>query len=147
MKTTEDLSECKSREEVVDFINSFLNHSTNNDEEREALRHTFRAGYCYYFATMLQAAFNRGTICWAAPYSHVVWVDDNGCPYDIEGIYSSEANLYIPVSFLGDFQGIFLHVNEDGPFPSWDDIVRIIRNYEDSCKKPHIDLDYFKPKE
>ena len=45
---------------------------------------------------MLKLAFKRGEVCWAAPYGHMVWVDDDGIPYDISGLDDSDTNDYIP---------------------------------------------------
>lgn len=57
--------------------------------DHEIIWQTFTAGYCYYFAVMLKDAFQRGEICWCAPYGHICWVDDNGVPYDISGVCDS----------------------------------------------------------
>lgn len=44
--------------------------------------------YCYYFASMLQQAFNRGKIVLAAPTAHIIWEDDNGVGYDANGTFT-----------------------------------------------------------
>ena len=51
---------------------------------------------------MLKDVFNRGQVCWAAPFGHMVWVDENGTPYDIEGKYQGEAFYFIPEDMCGD---------------------------------------------
>lgn len=77
-------------EDVMHFITNFRTHYSrfNNAEpvdQEETIRHLFEGGYCYYFAHILKLAFNRGEVCWAVPFGHMVWVDDNGVSYDIEG--------------------------------------------------------------
>lgn len=94
--------------EVLTFIDNFMTKAAT-EEEQECLRRTFRAGYCYYFAHMLKEAFGRGEVCWAAPFGHMVWVDD-GIPYDVEGAYYGEAEFFIPEKYLGDAVLAFKHV-------------------------------------
>ena len=79
--------------DVISFIEGFLG-------DHEIIWQTFTAGYCYYFAVMLKDAFQRGEICWCAPYGHICWVDDNGVPYDISGVCDSECDFYIPVRYI-----------------------------------------------
>lgn len=57
---------------VLQFIADFACHTATNGDEYEILRSTFRNGYCYYFARILKTAFNRGEVCWAAPFGHFV---------------------------------------------------------------------------
>ena len=95
--------------QVLDFIENFLAHQ-NKDEAEPILKDQFNAGYCYYFAVILKAAFNRGQICWCAPYGHMCWLDTDGIPYDIYGICISEADYYIPVEYLGPCIQDFLHI-------------------------------------
>lgn len=101
----------KASEDVVSFISNFLNH-TKDKTAISILQQQFAAGYCYYFAVMLKSAFNRGEVCWCAPYGHLCWVDDDGVPYDIYGICISEADYFIPVSFLGDALDDFKHTDK-----------------------------------
>lgn len=101
----------KGAEDVCNFIEQFLSHS-NSYEAEVVLKEQFNAGYCYYFAVILKAAFNRGEVCWCAPYGHICWVDDDGTPYDIYGICISEADYFIPVSYLGNCLNDFLHINK-----------------------------------
>lgn len=70
-------------------------------ESEDVLYKQFSSGYCYYFAHMLQAAFGRGEVCWAAPYGHIVWVDEGGTPYDISGVNDSDTKDYIPEYMMG----------------------------------------------
>lgn len=88
--------------EVLDFIHRFLGHQESDDSEAsEILRRQFTAGYCWHFAHILKATFSRGTICWAAPRAHIIWLDTNDQAYDIEGLFSSEiTRAYLPVDEL-----------------------------------------------
>jgi hypothetical protein len=45
-------------------------------------------GYCYYFAKILQSAFERGTVCWVKCNSHIVWLDTDNKSYDSDGLYN-----------------------------------------------------------
>lgn len=73
----------------IEFIGNFTSITPN-------IRETFMQGYCYYFAVILKEAMGRGTICWACPFSHIVWKDTNDKAYDIDGEYVSDAVL-IPI--------------------------------------------------
>lgn len=112
---------------VIKFILDILLH--NGKDASEYTRNLFRNGYCYYFAHMLKQAFRRGEVCWAAPYSHFVWYDEDGTLYDIEGIYNGEAELFIPEHYLGDAIYDFLHVNGLDYNASQKDIDRIMNAY------------------
>lgn len=104
-----------ANEEVLRFIGNFLFHGVPEvplETSCESIRSTFRAGYCYYFAIMLRAAFQRGKICHAYPFSHIVWLDDNDIPYDVEGVYFGEAEKFVPIELLEDDIEGFKHVNE-----------------------------------
>ena len=99
--------------DVLEFIVNFLYHGVPEvplDVSCESVRSTFRAGYCFYFAIMLRAAFMRGTVCHAYPFSHIVWVDNDGIPYDVEGVYSGEAEKYVPIEEMGTDIVSFKHV-------------------------------------
>ena len=87
---------------VIDFIINFNWHDKGKEEMQEVIRHQFRAGYCYHFALILKDAFQRGEICWCAPFGHICWVDDDGIPYDIEGVCESDCDYYIPISYIKD---------------------------------------------
>jgi len=94
---------------VLKFINKFYCHNGNNNEAKDILRKQFHAGYCYYFAVMIKEAFNRGEVCWCSGLSHIVWVDDDGTPYDIEGVNHSECEYYIPIKYMGEYINAFKH--------------------------------------
>ena len=117
----------KGADDVLNFIEQFLSHG-NSDEADEILKNQFNAGYCYYFAVMLKAAFNRGEVCWCAPYGHMCWVDNDGTPYDIYGLCISEADYFIPVSYLGDCLNDFLHTNK-AHCTTKEEIQDIIKRY------------------
>lgn len=89
----------KNLTDVEEFINEFMAHSTKTDNDREMIRSLFMSGYCYHFAHILLATFNRGKIVWAAPFGHICWQDEDGTTYDIEGEYSGEAFYMIPEDF------------------------------------------------
>lgn len=113
---------------VLEFIGDFLYRGSPDvliEDSVESVRSTFRAGYCYYFAEMLKLAFNRGCVCWAAPFSHIVWCDINGVAYDIEGVYFGEADYLIPVEYIKDSLWSFKHIpNETGIIRDTDFIIK-----------------------
>ncbi len=122
---------------VLEFIADFLYHGAPHillEQSSESIRSTFRDGYCFYFANMLQTAFQRGTICWAAPFGHIVWLDDNNIPYDIEGVNESECEAYIPISFLGESIKDFKHIPNETFNASDEYIQNIIKQYKQSTK-------------
>lgn len=114
--------------QVLYFIADILYHSINLANS-EIIRSLFHNGYCYYFANMLKIAFNRGEICWAAPYGHFVWQDDNGVCYDIEGVTISEADYFIPVSYIGDGIKDFLHIRDVSYNATQEDISKWMNEY------------------
>lgn len=126
--------------DVLRFITHFLEaqgKGENYEYEQEIIRRQFRAGYSLYFAHMLQYAFGRGTVCWAAPYAHFVWVDDDGIPYDIEGKYMDEYRYLIPESYLGDVIRDFKHMpGDEHPMAGLDEKADILWRYKrDRLKK------------
>ena len=115
--------------EVIEFICNFAYHDKSPDDV-EIIRKQFRCGYCFYFANILKIAFNRGEVCWCAPYGHICWVDEDGIPYDIEGVCESDCDYYIPISYLGDAVLDFMHIPNKTFNASEEDIQRIIKAYE-----------------
>lgn len=99
-------------EEVTEFITDFLYHQ-HKDEIAVNLIQQFRCGYCYHFAMILKHTFHRGSVCWAAPFGHIVWQDIDQTIYDIEGKYSGEAFYFIPIEYLGESIRDFLHISND----------------------------------
>ncbi|MBR1987903.1 MAG: hypothetical protein IKA36_02565, partial [Clostridia bacterium] len=114
--------------EVIRFINRFYDINNNSLDDQEVLRRQFRAGYCYYFAVMLKTAFNRGEICWCAPFGHMCWVDTDGTPYDCEGVYDGEAVYLIPEHYLGESIKDFMHTDEVYDI-SRDEVMNTINKY------------------
>lgn len=118
--------------QVLYFIADFINHSGND----EIMQNLFHNGYCYYFAHMLKVAFQRGNVCLAAPYGHFVWVDENGVPYDIEGVNITEAEYYIPEKFMGEMVKDFLHIRNVSYKATKDDVANLMALYEENIKNP-----------
>lgn len=118
--------------EVLEFIKQFLGGQYASLHDRNLLRHKFIEGYCYYFAKMLENAFGRGIVCWAAPAYHFVWQDlkDGQC-YDIDGIFDIKAhNIYylIPEDFVGSMLPEYKHVKSE-PGITKEQMVQIIKEY------------------
>lgn len=113
--------------QVLFFIADILFHS--GGVNAETIRYLFHSGYCYYFANMLKLAFNRGEVCWAAPYGHIVWKDDDGICYDIEGVTISEAEYFIPISYIGEGVKDFLHVRDVSANTTQEEIDSYIEAY------------------
>lgn len=127
---------------VLQFIMDLLCHAAANEKQYEVIRSTFRAGYCYHFALMLKHTFKRGEVCWAAPFGHFVWVDTNGVPYDVEGINFGEQIYNIPESYLGDMINDFTHIPGNMHNTTEDEIIAVIRKYEDDNDLPHKELKF-----
>ena len=123
------------------FINDFMGGQHGNPAYQEYLRNKFHNGYCYYFATILKTAFNRGIICWTAPFGHFVWVDSNNInnlekanAYDIEGKYNLKDHdtfYLIPETYIKNFICNFLHTQSADKLPSAtkNDLIKAIKNY------------------
>lgn len=109
-------------------------------KESEDIIYTFfHSGYCYYFAVMLKEAFQRGQVCWCAPYGHMCWLDDNGVAYDIGGICDSECEFYIPVSYINEGLSDFLHIPGKAFNASKEYISQAIEKYKtDLLKSVHV---------
>lgn len=119
--------------EVLWFIAGFMYKNipyTDTETSSECIRYTFRAGYCYYFAHMLKTAFNRGQVCWCAPIGHIVWVDDDGMPYDIEGVNHSDCEYYIPEEFMKHHVDDFKHIVSGTDGATGTEVLEIICEYE-----------------
>lgn len=129
--------------QVLQFITDMVSCAAKNGDEYEVVRSMFHAGYCWHFATMLKNTFKRGEVCWAAPLGHFVWVDDNGVPYDVEGANFGEQDYHIPESYLGDALKDFMHIPGETYSISKEEIVDIIRKYEDDNNLPHKDYTEF----
>lgn len=127
-------------QEVLDFINNFKNHSS----VPYYIERLFRSGYCYYFAEILKSAFNRGELCWCAPLGHIIWMDIDGIPYDIEGINQSDCLAYIPIKYMGDAINDFKRTDKCFN-ASKNDIIEIMQKYYKDNNKifNESDLNYY----
>lgn len=133
-------------EKVLTFITQLMCVYASNEDEYEIIRGTFRAGYCWHFAHLLKTTFGRGEVCWAAPFGHIVWVDDNGVPYDAEGANFGEQIYHIPEKYLGECLNDFKHIPGGDHKSTKKELTAIIRQYEDDNKLPHTNLkEAFKP--
>lgn len=95
---------------VITFI-ADIRYDIRNSTD--TIRSFYEAGYCYYFAHMLKDAFQRGHLCLTEPIGHIVWMDENGCAYDINGPYRPEEHdceRLLDIRFLGDLILDFMHI-------------------------------------
>lgn len=120
----------KADEKVLDFIEKISSYHQDT-QKQDAVCELFSSGYCYYFAMILKEAFERGEVCWCAPYGHICWVDDNGHPYDIYGTCDSECTYYIPVSYIKKGLADFKHI----PGESFDASEEYIQDAIDDFKR------------
>lgn len=120
----------KADEKVLAFINNFACYHHADLMKQSAVCELFSSGYCFYFAVMLREAFQRGDVCWCAPYGHICWVDDNGHPYDIYGTCDSESTYYIPVSYIKDGLADFKHIPGEAFDASEEYIQDAIQRFE-----------------
>lgn len=109
--------------DVITFISNFL---YADKEGSDTVYELFASGYCYYFAKILQEAFNRGEICWHRNYGHIVWMDTDGIAYDIGGVFTdyNDGDLLPVEKSLGDMIVVFKHTGEkfncgDTKFHDW----------------------------
>lgn len=121
----------KSDDTVLTFIATFL--TAAGTDQTEVIQKTFRAGYCYYFALMLHDAFPDGEICWAAPFGHIVYVKDK-IPYDIEGVYEGEAEMFVPVKRLGEAINDFRHIEGVSYNITDQEIAQIMLEWKERCQ-------------
>lgn len=123
----------KANKDILHWIASFVYRQEDNiglTNTSKAIIEHFSSGYCYHFAIMLNAIFAKGTVCWAAPFDHIVWVDKNNIPYDVTGAFVTNAKcLLIPIEYMGELLNEFKHVGEHMKKFSNDDILNIIRDY------------------
>lgn len=103
------------RNDVERFIRNFV--------KSEEVFNLFASGYCYHFAHILKAAFGRGEVCWVVGRAHIVWVDEDGCAYDVGGLYVDYSELR-PAEYLGKLIVDFIHngdryICRDEDFHTW----------------------------
>ena len=101
----------KADKQVIEYIANVLYHQ--GERGKDVIRKLYRAGYCYYFASMLKDAFKRGIICYAYYEGHIVWLDGNNeisdLAYDIDGVYKNFKHL-IPIEKIGVGINDFMHI-------------------------------------
>lgn len=88
---------------VITFISNILFHGVYGvsvTDSVESIRNLFEAGYCYYFAKILEEAFPNGMVCLCYPYGHIIYAY-KGYAYDITGVSDAEYDMYIPVAEIG----------------------------------------------
>lgn len=117
------------QEEVFKFINDFIMYSEANGIDSGNIRDIFMAGYCYHFAHMLKAAFNRGEVYICAPYGHVVWRDVDNRYYDFDGEYVNHSATYIPVSDPESHWQDFARNGIESEGATEEDILELIIKY------------------
>lgn len=132
--------------DVEHWINKFYEHQVmgiynktygvNKSDIAEGIRSHYRAGYCYAFAHMLKAVFNRGQVCWAAPTSHVCFLDEDNIAYDCEGRYSGEAYDMIPEKYCGNLLEGYKHIPGHDHFITKEEILEVISNYVQEMNYP-----------
>lgn len=132
--------EPKADKTVLRFITNLMICAAKTEDEYEIIRSTFRAGYCWHFAHILKTTFGRGKVCWAAPFGHFVWIDENGVAYDAEGVNFGDQDYNIPESYLGDSLNDFRHIPGQDYNASASEVEAIIRKYEDDNSLPHKEI-------
>lgn len=95
---------------VLEFISNFLTSNVWHPDHYTGKEEVFRNGYCWYFAHMLQLAFECGEVCWCAPYAHFVWMKD-GIAYDVDGVNEYLSNYHIiPEEYAKEIIDDFKHI-------------------------------------
>lgn len=121
--------------EVEKFIKKFRgdNLDISDEEKNKWIEFTIKKyinGYCYYFAKILQAAFQRGDVVILAPYGHFMWRDCDGEMYDIRGKYDgshhTEYECEIEEEYLGNALKNFLHREGYADDTTKEDIKQLI---------------------
>lgn len=110
-----NVDECGGDEKIIQFIADILFHGARDvsvEDSVETVRYLFEAGYCYYFAKMLEDAFPGGVICLCYDFGHVVYVYEE-IAYDIHGVSDAEAKYYVPIRMLGKAINSFKHVQDE----------------------------------
>lgn len=112
-----------------DQILGFISRFRDDKGHGEVMVEQFSQGYCYHFALVLSSLFEGGEVCWVGPYSHFVWMFD-GIPYDINGVYQGDSQIFIPSYFLGDSLNDFKRIPDQSVNTSKEQIEKIISDYE-----------------
>lgn len=122
---------------VIRFIDEVSSFPDRDGIPGEHIDHLFCAGYCYYFAHMLEMAFG-GKVCWIQDRGHIAWADcdkdctleqlQNAIVYDITGIVDDYERVW-PIEYLGNtivnymHNGKELHLSQD--FKDWCDFCKV----------------------
>lgn len=121
---------------VLQFIADFIYRGRdvqNAINRSENIIDLFSNGYCYYFAHMLQTAFQKGEVCWAAPFGHIIW-QYNNIEYDIEGVYAGEATMFIPELFIGNTIDDFKHIQSVQHNTTEQEIAEMMDTWKRHCE-------------
>lgn len=119
---------------VLQFIADFIYRGRNVEDainRENIITDLFRSGYCYYFAHILKTAFKKGEVCWAAPFGHLIWRYDN-IEYDIEGVYTDEATMFIPEWFMEQTINDFKHIPGIVNDTTEQEITQMITRWEET---------------
>lgn len=120
------------RDALLFMINDLALETVEQQDIVYGLKAHFEAGYCWHFAHMLKTVFGRGEVCWAAPFSHFCFVDDDGQAYDGGGRYIGEALYMIPERYCDKFIDSYKHIKEKSSVEvSKKDVISIIKRYCD----------------
>lgn len=138
--------------EVEKFILKFRGDTEDriSDDKRDEIitltMNKYTNGYCYYFAKILQAAFQRGDVVILAPHSHLVWRDVDGKLYDINGEVNvrdyEEFECEIEEEYLGVHLKNFLWREGYTYDTTKEDIEQLIKEAKARNKDksgPHVD--------
>ena len=122
---------------VIRFIDDVSSFPDQDGIPGDHIDHLFCAGYCYYFAHMLEMAFG-GKVCWIQDRGHIGWADcdkdctleqlQNAIVYDITGIADDYERVW-PIEYLGNaivdymHNGKEFHLNQD--FKDWCDFCKV----------------------
>lgn len=117
------------QEDVFKFTEDFIAHAEMNGIDNKNIRDLFMAGYCYHFAHMLKAAFDRGEVYICAPYGHVVWRDVDNRYYDFDGEYVNQSATYVPVSDPDSHWQDFARSVSDSSGATEEDIENLVVKY------------------
>lgn len=117
----------KVSEKILWFVANFVYAQGYNNAD--CISNQFRAGYCLHFAIILKNMFKEGEICWCAPFGHIAYVQD-GIPYDIEGVCTSDCEYYIPISYIKEGIRDFVRIPGVGFNASEEYIQDAIRRYK-----------------
>lgn len=129
------------KNEVINFIETFLGGQYATVHDRQLLQQKFEKGYCYYFAKMLETAFNRGKVCWVAPLYHFVWQDVDGQCYDVNGLFNAKQQhvyYFVPETFAQPILSEYKHVCSTSG-ASKQQMVKIIKQYCMESGQTYID--------